>query len=125
MKQKIYVSLPISGKEDSYPERLTAAVQMLSKKFPDAVIVTPKMVEENVKAWLEHVEPTYGQYLGADIAAIIDECDAVVFDQHWERSRGCLVEFHTARIFEKRMLFMDGDKMYEWEEEKQVKEVKK
>lgn len=111
MKAKtIYISLPISGHEDTYEQRLGEAVECVKKKFPDAEIITPKVIEAEVKAQLEHVDPTCGQYLGADIACIIDRCDAVVFWQGWASSKGCGVEYAAAVGFDKDMFYWsEGD----------------
>lgn len=109
MKQTIYISLPISGQEDTYEQRLAAAVECVKERFPDAEIITPKDVATGLKAHLEHIDPTYGQYLGADIATIIDKCNAVFFGRGWIQSKGCNVEHVVAKCFEKECYCLGFD----------------
>lgn len=109
MKQTIYISLPISGQEDTYEQRLAVAVECVKKKFPDAEIITPKDVKIEVDGMLETRYGTYGEYLGADIATIIDRCDTVVFADSWEASDGCNVEFFVARTFKKNTYTIIND----------------
>lgn len=109
MKQTIYISLPISGQEDTYEQRLAAAVECVKRKFPDAEIITPKDVKIEVDGMLETRYGTYGEYLGADIATIIDKCDTVFFGRGWIQSRGCNVEHVVARCFEKECYCLGFD----------------
>lgn len=98
---EVYISLPISGQEDTYEQRLAAAVECVKKKFPDAEIITPKDVKIEVDGMLETRYGTYGEYLGADIATIIDKCDKVVFCDGFADSKGCRAELQAALLFGK------------------------
>ena len=62
--KSIYISLPISGHEDTYERRLNAAVRYVKAKFPEYDrIITPKEVAENLEKEYHPLEPKYKEYL--------------------------------------------------------------
>lgn len=52
----IYISLPITGHEDTYERRLNAAVRYVKAKFHEYDrIITPKEVAENLEKSIIHL----------------------------------------------------------------------
>lgn len=94
----IYISLPITGQDiemvEARAEFAAGAIEGLGHK------------PVNPLEFGEGEGKSYGEYLGKDIAAIIDRCDAVVFLDGWESSRGCMLEFSAAKIYHK-IVFMN------------------
>ena len=91
--KKIYISLPITGHEDTYERRLNAAVRYVKAKFPEYDrIITPKDVAENLEKEYHPLEPKYKEYLLCDINAIYD-CDAIFMCRGWHDSDGCFAEW--------------------------------
>lgn len=101
--KRIYISLPITGHEDTYEERLQELVKVTEsfaryKKFTDAdfceyEIITPKDVAYGVEDRMKN--PKYTDYLLACLEAIVD-CDVVILGDGWENSKGCCIELHFA-----------------------------
>lgn len=50
-------------------------------------------------------------YIGKDIMTLL-ECDTIYFLNGWEKSRGCLLEYSAAKIYNKEMMFEKTDKYY-------------
>ncbi len=102
--KRIYVSLPITGHEDTYEERLQELVkvaegfarhQMLNCNDLDEYdIITPKDVAYGVEDRIKN--PKYTDYLLACLEAIVD-CDIVILGDRWVESKGCRIEQHFAR----------------------------
>lgn len=96
--KRIYISLPITGQEETYEARLNAAVEYVKAKYPEYEnIVTPKDVASMLNAgWWRDEKPEYKDYLTADIMAI-NGCDAIFLCDGWEHSNGCIAEQAFAR----------------------------
>lgn len=48
--KSIYISMPITGHEDTYEQRLDAAVEYVKTNYPEYErIITPKEVAENLE----------------------------------------------------------------------------
>lgn len=101
--KRIYISLPITGHEDTYEERLQELVKVAEsfaryKKLEDAdfceyEIITPKDVAYGVEDRIKN--PKYTDYLLACLDAIVD-CDVVILGDRWFESKGCRIEQHFA-----------------------------
>ena len=91
--KSIYISLPITGQEETYEARLNAAVAYVKAKYPEYEgIVTPKEVALMLdKDWWKKDKPEYKDYLTADIMAI-NNCDAILLCEGWVLSKGCKAE---------------------------------
>lgn len=102
--KRIYISLPITGHEDTYEERLQELVKVaegfarykiLNFVCPDEYeIITPKDVAYGVEDRIKN--PKYTDYLLACLEAIVD-CDIVILGDRWFESKGCRIEQHFAR----------------------------
>ena len=88
--KSIYISLPITGQEATYEERLNASVAYVNEKYPEyELIVTPKEFAEDLdENWWRHGKPKYSDYLAGYIIAI-KHCDAIFMCKGWEHSKGC------------------------------------
>ncbi|MGM9825702.1 MAG: DUF4406 domain-containing protein [Paludibacteraceae bacterium] len=91
--KSIYISLPITGQEETYEARLNAAVAYVKKKFPDYdKIVTPKDVAEELEETRIDDKPlVYKEYL-LHALIFIAYCDAVFLGEGWRGSKGCRAE---------------------------------
>ena len=88
--KSIYISLPITGHEDTYEQRLDAAVEYVKTNYPEYDrIITPKEVAENLEKLFHPFEPKY--YLLADIR-VVSHCDAIFMCREWYYSKGCFAE---------------------------------
>lgn len=92
MKQKLYLSMPISGYEIN--ERIKRANEMkehLINVFQEQYeIITPFDVSPY------DPDKSYGDCMKDCIKELIT-CDAVYFDDEWYSSNGCRVEAEVAR----------------------------
>ena len=50
-------------------------------------------------------KPTTGQYMGADITALIDHADIIFMCSGWQHSKGCRVERFVAETYGKVIKF--------------------
>lgn len=94
--KSIYISLPITGQEETYEARLNAAVAYVKAKYPEyAWIVTPKKLAEDLDDYYSlgyGTMPSYKDYLLNDIKEIA-HCDAIFMCIGWEDSKGCQAEY--------------------------------
>ena len=94
-KQKMYLSLPITGRGlkqvKDYAERVKRV--WVAKGYD---VITPFEVcpEDDL---------TYNQYLGRDIEALLG-CDGIVLCYDWFQSKGCRAECSVAEVFKKKIL---------------------
>ena len=93
---KVYISLPITGHDiEEVEARCIFAKAVLEKK--GHAPVSPLDVSDNPDA-------SYAEHMGRDISALLC-CDAVVFLEGWEASRGCRLEHAAAEIYGKRIIY--------------------
>lgn len=89
---KIYISLPISGRDiEEVEARCIFATGVIEKKGHTAV--SPLYVSPDPDA-------PYSVHMGNDIAALL-ECDAVLFLEGWQVSKGCQLEHKAAELYDK------------------------
>lgn len=99
-KKKVYISLPITGRPIVEAKRLAkAAKKILTEKGYS--VITPFDV-------CQETDAPYSYYMGKDIMSLL-ECDCVYFLHGWEKSKGCLLEYAAAKIYEKKMMFEKKD----------------
>ena len=93
--KSIYISLPITGREDTYEQRLDEAVEYVKEMYPEYErIITPKELAERLEDY-KPMKPRYKDYLLTDIEAIW-HCDAIFMCNCWENSNGCKAEWSFA-----------------------------
>ena len=103
--KSIYISLPISGHEDTYEQRLDAAVEYVKTNYPEYErVITPKEVAENLEKGFHPFEPKYKDYLLADMRAI-SHCDAIFMCKGWCDSNGCYAEWSFSQAIGLKILY--------------------
>ena len=102
--KRIYISLPITGHEDTYEQRLDDAVEYVKEKYPEyGEIITPKEIAERLENY-KHMKPRYKDYLLADMEAI-SRCDAIFMCRGWYISKGCSAELAFAEAIGVKRLY--------------------
>lgn len=102
--KSIYISLPITGHEDTYEQRLDAAVEYVKTNYPEYErIITPKEIAERLENY-QPMNPKYKDYLLADMEAIA-HCDAIFICKGWRDSKGCLAERAFAKAIGVKRLY--------------------
>lgn len=86
-KRKIYISLPISGHDESVQRKKASEIA----KIIEASGATP-VVPFDVDCGKN---PTYEDYICNDLRAMLD-CDGIFFCRGWEQSCGCGIEHDVA-----------------------------
>ena len=92
-RKVIYLSIPISGMPvNEVKDKANEYKRTLEVEYLDYDIYTPFDVvnEENKE---------YGYYMGKDIEFIIQHADIVIFVYDYNESKGCNLEFETAKIY--------------------------
>ena len=93
-RKVIYLSIPISGMPiNEVKDKANEYKRTLEVEYLDYDIYTPFDVvnEENKE---------YGYYMGKDIEFIIQYADMVIFVYDYNESKGCNLEFETAKIYD-------------------------
>ena len=102
--KKIYISLPISGHEDTYEKRLDDAVEYVKLMHTEyEYIITPKEIAERLEDY-QPMKPKYKDYLLADMEAIA-HCDAIFMCKGWFDSDGCFAERAFAKAIGLEILY--------------------
>ena len=103
----IYISLPISGHEDTYEQRLGDAVAYVKEKYPEYErIITPKEVAKELEDLYSPTNPEYKDYLTWDIG-MIKICDAILMCDGWNNSYWCSAEWAFAIAIGLTILYQD------------------
>lgn len=89
MKQKIYISLPISANPAKAREKADLIKAKLSREGYDVINPFEVYAGKN---------PTYEDHIGCDLLAMLN-CDAIYFCKGWEQSCGCNIEHDVAMRF--------------------------
>ena len=101
----IYISLPISGHEDTYEKRLDDAVEYVKENYPEYErIITPKYVADGLNERLEPIIPAYKDYLYEDIG-FLTVCDTIFMCKGWYDSNGCFAELAFAKAIGLKILY--------------------
>lgn len=83
---RIYISLPITGNEQSAREKAAIVKTSLSKQGHKPI--SPFDIYAGK-------DPTYDDYICYDLRAMLG-CDAIYFCKGWEQSCGCNIEHDAA-----------------------------
>ena len=94
---KIYVSLPMKGQEDTIEERCKRIQEYADINYPGIELVFPNNITQffgdNKRFERDH---PYGWYIGEDIKLMFD-CDTILMTKGWEQSLGCNIELDVAK----------------------------
>ena len=102
--KRIYISIPITWHENTYEQRLGAAVEYVKKMYPKyKIIITPKEVAGRLENY-KPTKPKYKDYLLASLKEI-RHCDAILMSKGWQDSSGCLVEIAFAEAIGLTILY--------------------
>lgn len=96
-KKKIYISLPITGRDfDEVESEILYVSGVLEMK--GYRVVTPIDFDVN-----PDLDKPYHELLGNDIKALM-ECDAICLFPGWEKSKGCRLEHFAAKLWDKEIM---------------------
>lgn len=99
MSKSVYISLPITGFPLTQVKRKAGQIKRLlqAKGF---IPLSPLDIAPEPDKPISY-------YMGRDIMALM-ECQAVFFCRGWEKSNGCLLEYHAAQIYGLERIFEEG-----------------
>lgn len=100
---KIFVSLPITGREDSLQERFESAMDFIKEHYPDAEIEYQSNLKVLSSEQRSCSEEEFPYYMGKDIQSVL-ECDAILMCEGFQHSIGCLLEYRAAELFKKQII---------------------
>lgn len=93
---KIYISIPISGYDETqqryHANHIADSIRALGHE-----VVTPFDLPSALSDGASDKEK-YATYMGSDIRELL-LCDAVFFVFGWQTSKGCLLEHRAAEIY--------------------------
>jgi hypothetical protein len=96
-KKKIYISLPITGRDfDEVESEILYVSGVLEGE--GYRVVTPIDFDVN-----PDLDKPYHELLGNDIKALM-ECDAICLCPCWEKSKGCQLEHFVAQLWDKEII---------------------
>lgn len=96
-KKKIYISLPITGRDfDEVESEILYVSGVLEMKGYH--VVTPIDFDVN-----PDLDKPYHELLGNDIKALM-ECDDICLCPGWEKSKGCQLEHFAAKLWDKEIM---------------------
>lgn len=94
MKTKLYISLPISGKNiDEVRRRANFIKGALTEEYDP---ITPFDICPDSSL-------PYSELMGRDVAELL-KCETILLDWDWRTSRGCRAEYELARIYGLRIV---------------------
>lgn len=96
MEYKIYISLPISGRNENKARQLADLTKAALSRM-GWLPVSPFDIYAGRN-------PEYADYLRADLRALAD-CDAIFLCKGWENSRGCRIEESFAKEMGKKVIY--------------------
>ena len=99
MNKSVYISLPITGIPHQYVKRKSDLIKKALKQ-KGYIPISPLEISPEP-------EKPISYYMGRDIMALL-ECQAVFFCRGWEKSNGCLLEYHAAQIYGLELIFEEG-----------------
>lgn len=96
-KVLVYLSLPITGYDEMERRSFAGRTSgILMAKFEGWEVVNPLSIADRLRKERlvegSFEEPSYDEYMKADIAALA-KCEKAVFCKGWERSEGCKEEY--------------------------------
>lgn len=102
-QKTIYISLPITDRDVFKVQKRAEHIrQQLLTKHQGCKVYTPfDLIDDS--------DQPYGYYMGVDIAFIIECVDLLYFVYDYRSSKGCRLEYETAKIYGKEILHETKD----------------
>ena len=94
---KVYISIPITGHDIEQVEASLIFASAVLEKKEGHTPVSPLDVSPDPDA-------DYAEHMGNDITALL-LCDAVLFMDGYETSKGCRLEHAAAEIYGKEIMY--------------------
>lgn len=88
--KKIYISGPITGNENWKESFYRIQAKLIEKNF---IVISPLVIAEELEKEIKN--PTYEDYMRSDIRMLC-VCDAIIFLNGWEKSKGATCEKNVA-----------------------------
>lgn len=105
--KKIYISLPMSGQEDTILERYTKAEFELKNKFGDDIeIKGPYNVIDFKEPDKFEYDRDWCYYMAKDVEDLL-RSDAIYLTKGWSKSKGCRVEKAISAEMEKEIIYAE------------------
>ena len=105
--KKIYISLPMSGQEDTIWERYTKAEFELKQKFGNNIEIKGPY---NIKDFKEPDKFEYDRdwcyYMAKDVEDLL-RSDAIYLTKGWSKSKGCKVEKAISTEMKKEIIYAE------------------
>lgn len=102
---RIYLSGPITGREEDYIERFAAAQKEALEKHPGAELINPAKVMQHMG---DHAQLTHQNYMDVSLT-LMDMCTHVWLMDGWQDSAGCGAEVMYALETGKEILYDPED----------------
>lgn len=106
---KIFLSMPFTGYENQIVERYQRMVDYVAQNLPGYIPVTQDNIMTIAQTGFSLTGNDYNRKMLKDFE-LIESCDAVLFADGWERSRGCYVEWTVAKLFKKELIYLNTQK---------------
>lgn len=104
-RKRIFISVPITGFEDTYQDRLTEAKNKLISIFGINYSLVEIITPMDIDYIDEHDE---AKCIGQCISELLT-CDTLVSLSGWEKSRGCRTERFVAETYGLDLLTFDDE----------------
>ncbi|MCM1221898.1 MAG: DUF4406 domain-containing protein [Lachnospiraceae bacterium] len=99
MKERVYISLPISGRNlDEVIKRANLIKSSLGEEYEP---ITPFDICPDSTL-------PYNELMGRDVAELL-KCNTILLDYDWQESKGCRTEYEIARIYGLRIVKIAPD----------------
>ena len=108
---KIYIATPVNGRPEATIEekrkvaynRVCYLQERLRTIYPDAEFHSSFDLDiAPNKSPFEYI-PTEAEVMGKCVQRVM-ECDAIFLDGGWAMSKGCNLEYQTARLYDKQII---------------------
>ena len=111
--KKIYISLPMSGQEDTIWARYIKAELELKNKFGDSIeIKAPYNIRDFKEPENFEYDRDWCYYMSKDVEDLL-RSDAIYLTKGWSKSKGCRVEKAISVEMGKEIIYSeDSEKMH-------------
>lgn len=107
----IYISLPMSGQEDTIWERYTKAKVELKQKFGDNIeIKAPYNIQDFKEPDTFEYDRDWCYYMAKDVEDLL-RSDSIYLTKGWSNSKGCKVEKAISVEMGKEILYAEDSEI--------------